>query len=268
MMVGRELAEKYISTRHHEILSKEVLFSVRDLTRRDNRVQHISFDLYKGEILGFAGLIGAGRSELMEGIFGTEPVSSGTMFLNGKPLKISSPYYAVKKGVALVTEDRREKGFFPNFEICRNISTTFNIKKSTCGGLIGLTNIRQERGIAEDMKKNLNIRCSSINQLVVNLSGGNQQKVIIGKWLGINSDLFIFDEPTKGIDVGAKSEIYTIMRKMADEGKGVIMVSSELPELLSICDRIIVMHEGEITSTFTSDEATEEKIMMAATKIL
>jgi D-allose transport system ATP-binding protein len=117
------------------------------------------------------------------------------------------------------------------------------------------------------MRDNLNIRCSGINQLVINLSGGNQQKVIIGKWLGINSSLFIFDEPTKGIDVGAKSEIYTIMRRMADEGKGVIMVSSELPELLSLCDRIIVMHEGEIAADFTSEEATEEKIMRAATTL-
>jgi D-allose transport system ATP-binding protein len=268
MMVGRELAGKYTSARHHESLSREVLFSVRNLTRRDNRVRNINFDLYQGEILGFAGLIGAGRSELMEGIFGTEPISSGAMTLHGKPLKISSPYEAVKKGVALVTEDRREKGFFPNFEIWRNISTTYNSKKSFLGGLAGLTNARQERIIAEDMKKSLNIRCSGINQYVINLSGGNQQKVIIGKWLGVNSDLFIFDEPTKGIDVGAKSEIYTIMRRMADDGKGVIMVSSELPELLSICDRIIVMHEGEMTAVFTSEEATEEKIMMAATKTL
>jgi D-allose transport system ATP-binding protein len=268
MMVGRELADKYTSARHHEALSREIVFSVRNLTRRDNRVRNINFDLYKGEILGFAGLIGAGRSELMEGIFGTQPVSTGTMTLNSYPLKISSPYEAVKKGVALVTEDRREKGFFPNFEIWRNIGMTYNAKRSSFGGLFGLINTKQERAIADDMRKSLNIRCSGINQYVVNLSGGNQQKVIIGKWLGINSDLFIFDEPTKGIDVGAKSEIYMIMRKMADEGKGVIMVSSELPELLSLCDRIIVMHEGEITGEFTSNEATEEKIMIAATKTL
>jgi D-allose transport system ATP-binding protein len=266
MMVGRELAEKYTGARHRESLSRETIFSVRNLTRRDNRVRNISFDLYKGEILGFAGLIGAGRSELMEGIFGTAPISGGTITLNGKVLKISSPYTAVKQGVALVTEDRREKGFFPNFEIWRNIGTTFNAKRSFFGGLAGLTNTRQERALAEDMKESLSIRCSGINQFVINLSGGNQQKVIIGKWLGINSDLFIFDEPTKGIDVGAKSEIYTIMRSMVDKGKGVIMVSSELPELLSICDRIIVMHEGEMTAEFTSEEATEEKIMIAATK--
>jgi D-allose transport system ATP-binding protein len=267
MMVGRELANKYTGARHHEAISKEIIFSVRNLTRRDNRVRNINFDLYKGEILGFAGLIGAGRSELMESIFG-KPISTGTMTLNGYPLKISSSYAAVKKGIALVTEDRREKGFFPNFEIWRNIGMTYNAKRSSFGGLIGLINTRQERTIAEDMRKNLNIRCSGINQYVVNLSGGNQQKVIIGKWLGINPDLFIFDEPTKGIDVGAKNEIYMIMRKMADDGKGVIMVSSELTELLSLCDRIIVMHEGEITAEFTGDEVTEEKIMIAATKTL
>ena len=266
MMVGRELADKYTSTHQHEKHSREIIFSVQNLTRRDRRVRNITFDLYKGEILGFSGLIGAGRSELMEGIFGTAPLSNGIMTLYGKPMKISSPYDAVKKGVALVTEDRRTKGFLPNFEIWRNIGVTYNSKKSFMGGLAGLTNARYERILAQDMKTSLNIRCSGINQMVVDLSGGNQQKVIIGKWLGINSDLFIFDEPTKGIDVGAKSEIYTIMRKMADEGKGVIMVSSELPELLSLCDRIIVMHEGEISAEFSGDEATEEKIMIAATK--
>jgi D-allose transport system ATP-binding protein len=266
MMVGRELAEKYASARQHEQFSREIIFSVKNLTRRDKRARNISFDLYKGEILGFAGLIGAGRSELMEGIFGTAPISSGGMTLRGEPLKISSPYDAVKKGVALVTEDRRAKGFFPNFEIWRNIGAVYNSKKSFLGGLAGFSDTGYEQKLAQDMRQNLNIRCSGINQMVVNLSGGNQQKVIIGKWLGIHADLFIFDEPTKGIDVGAKSEIYTIMRKMADEGKGVIMVSSELPELLSLCDRIIVMHEGEISAVFTSDEASEEKIMIAATK--
>ena len=268
MMVGRELADKYTSTFQHDHHNREVVFSVRNLTRRDKRVRNISFDLCKGEILGFAGLIGAGRSELMEGIFGSSPLADGTLTLNGKPLKISSPYAAVKKGVALVTEDRRTKGFFPNFEIWRNISTTYLTKISFLGGLGGLTKARYERTLAQEMRQALNIRCSGINQLVVNLSGGNQQKVIIGKWLGINSELFIFDEPTKGIDVGAKSEIYTVIRKMADEGKGVIIVSSELPELLSLCDRIIVMHEGEITAEFTGEEATEEKIMMAAIKSL
>ena len=266
MMVGRELTDKYMSVHQAEQRSKEVIFSARNVTRRDRRACNISFDLHKGEILGFAGLIGAGRSELMEGIFGAAPLSSGTMTLNGKPLKISSPYNAVKKGVALVTEDRRSKGFFPNFEIWRNISAAYNSKKSSLGGMVGFTNAKAERKLALDMKQALNIRCSGIEQFVVDLSGGNQQKVIIGKWLGINSDLFIFDEPTKGIDVGAKSEIYMIMRKMADEGKGVIMVSSELPELLSLCNRIIVMHEGEIVTEFAHNEATEEKIMMAATK--
>ena len=265
MMVGRALESKYLGSEKHSKFSKEVIFSVKDITRKDNTVRNISFELHKGEILGFAGLIGAGRSELMEAIFGAKPKSSGEMTLLGKPLIINSPYEAVKKGVAFVTENRRETGFFHNFEIWREISVTYNLKRTKLGGTIGLTNSSRERKIAEKEKNRLNIKCTGIDQMTVNLSGGNQQKVIIGKWLAVDSELFIFDEPTKGIDVGAKSEIYSIMRKMTEEGKGVIMVSSELPELLSTCDRIIVFRDGEMSAEFSSDEATEESIMIAAT---
>lgn len=267
LMVGRELKDKYLSTYKHEDISKEVVFSVRNLTRKDNTVRNISFDLHKGEIIGFAGLIGAGRSELMEGIFGAKPISSGEITLNGKRIKIKSPFDAIKKGIAFVTENRRETGFFQNFEIWREISVTVNLKKSKYGGIWGLTHTKPEREIAEKQTKRINTKCTGIDQLTANLSGGNQQKVIISKWLAIDSDLFIFDEPTKGIDVGAKSEIYQIMRNMVDSGKGVIVVSSELPELLSLCDRIIVFREGEMTSILDSSEATEEKIMFAATAV-
>ena len=267
MMVGRELQDKYLSENKVSSESQEVVFSVKNLTRKDGTAKDISFELHKGEILGFAGLIGAGRSETMEGIFGAKPISSGEVYLQGKKLRIKNPYDALKQGIALVTENRRETGFFQNFEIWKEISVTYNLKRSKMGGMTGLTHEKQERAEAKKQVERLNTKCSGIDQMTVNLSGGNQQKVIIGKWLAVDSDVFIFDEPTKGIDVGAKSEIYGIMRKMAEEGKGVIMVSSELPELLSTCDRIIVFRDGEISGILTSEEATEEKIMYAAVAV-
>jgi D-allose transport system ATP-binding protein len=265
LMVGRELQSKYLSATKHTGGARDVIFSVRNLTRRDRAVRNVSFDLYKGEILGFAGLIGAGRSELMEGIFGAYPISSGELTLNGKKIRVRSPYDAVKKGIALITENRRESGFFSNFEIWREISVMVNLKRSRLGGLLGLTRRKPEREIAETQTKRVNTKCSSIDQLTVNLSGGNQQKVIISKWLAVDPDLFILDEPTKGIDVSAKSEIYRIIRDMVDSGRGVIVVSSELPELLSVCDRIIVFKDGELVADLKNDGLTEEEIMIAAT---
>lgn len=167
----------------------------------------------------------------------------------------------------MVTENRRETGFFQNFEIWRETSVTTNLKKSSMGGFSGLVHEKEEREVAQEQVNRLNTKCSGIDQMTVNLSGGNQQKVIIGKWLAVDSDVFIFDEPTKGIDVGAKSEIYDIMRGMAAQGKAIIMVSSEMPELLSTCDRIIVFRNGEISGILENEEATEEKIMYAAVAV-
>lgn len=265
MMVGRELKSKYLNASHDQQGTNEIIFEVKNITRKDNRVKDVSFNLKKGEILGFSGLIGAGRSELMNAIFGADKISSGEIYLYGKKIVVKNPYNAIKKGLALITENRRETGFFNNFEIAENISIVPFIKSSKLSGTWGLINKDNEIKYANEEKKALNIKCSSIHQNVAELSGGNQQKVIIGKWLAADSKIFIFDEPTKGIDVGAKSEIYTIMRKLADEGKGIIMVSSELPELLSVCDRIVVFKDGKIKTIFNSDEATEENIMLAAT---
>lgn len=266
LMVGRQIKDRFLSTNILSELSKQVIFSVKNMTRKDNTVRNISFELHKGEILGFSGLIGAGRSELMEGIFGAKPISSGVITLNGKEITIKSPYDAIRNGIALVTENRRETGFFQNFEIWREISVTVNLKKSKFAGITGLTHNIEERKIAKEQTKKINTKCTSIDQMTVDLSGGNQQKVIISKWLAVDSDLLIFDEPTKGIDVGAKSEIYQIMRNLSENGKGVIMVSSELPELLALCDRIIVFREGNMVCELNSSEATEEKIMYATTK--
>ncbi|MDI9505934.1 MAG: ATP-binding cassette domain-containing protein [Clostridiales bacterium] len=263
MMVGRQVQERFLRPTPPEA-EPEVLFSVRNLTRRDRKARNISFDVYKGEILGLGGLIGAGRSEAMEGIFGVSPISEGEVYLHGRKLEITNPYSALKQGIAFVTENRRETGFFQNFEIWKNISVTTNLKKSRFGGFTGLTDEKQEREQATHYSEKLRTKCWGIDQMTVNLSGGNQQKVIVGKWLAVNSDVFIFDEPTKGIDVGAKSEIYQIMRDMVDEGKAVVMVSSDMTELLGVCDRIIVFSNGQITKTFMNEEATEEKILYAA----
>jgi D-allose transport system ATP-binding protein len=209
--------------------------------------------------------MGAGRTELMNAIFGAEKKESGSIYLNGEEVKINDTYDAVKKGLALLTENRRETGFFHNFEIYKNISTVENLKYSKLKGATGLININSEKAKAEQHKEALAIKCTSVDQNITKLSGGNQQKVIIGKWLCADAEVILFDEPTRGIDVGSKSEIYKIMRQLVDEGKGVIMVSSELPELLSVCDRILVFRKGEISARLTSAEATEEKIILAAT---
>ena len=264
LMIGREIKDKFVGTKREIAPDEQPTFVVKNLTRKDGTCRNINFEVYKGEILGFAGLIGAGRSECMEGIFGAKTISSGEVYYNGKKLKIHNPYDAMKQGIAMVTENRRETGFFPNFPIWKEIAVSTSLKKSTLGGFTGMVQTKSEKNIAEKFTKKLSIKCTGVNQMTYNLSGGNQQKVIISKWLAVDSNIFIFDEPTKGIDVGAKSEIYAIMRSMAEEGKTIIMVSSEMPELLSTCDRIIVFRDGEISGIFNSDEATEEKIMLAA----
>lgn len=265
MMVGRELQYKYNQSIGNKNTKNEVIFEVKNLTRKDGKVKNVSFRLCRGEILGFAGLIGSGRTELMDAIVGSSPIQSGEIWLNNKLLKIKNPYQAVKNKIAYITENRKESGIFHNFEIWKNISVSSLVFTSKYGGLYGLVNKREEMEKAEVQKENLKIKCSSIEQNITELSGGNQQKVIIARWLLAGADLFIFDEPTRGIDIGSKSEIYKIMRNLADEGKGVIVVSSELPELLSICDRIAVFHQGKLNAMIPIEEATEEKIMKKAT---
>jgi D-allose transport system ATP-binding protein len=243
----------------------EEVFKVVNLQTMDNRVRNVSFTLRRGEILGFAGLIGSGRSELMEAIFGARELRSGYLEFRGKRISVKSPYEAVKAGMAFVTEDRRKTGFFPNFSIAENISVLPFLKSARRQLSLERIDFSQEKAFGADYKAKLRIRCASPNQNIGELSGGNQQKAIIAKWLAANSDLFIFDEPTRGIDVGAKSEIYQIMRQLADDGKGILMVSSELPELLSVCDRIAVYKDGCIASVLDNADATEENIMHIAT---
>lgn len=265
MMVGRKIKGTYHNESGVDLQKEPIIFEVRSISRKDNKVRNVSFEVHKGEIVGFAGLVGSGRSELMNAIFGAEPKSSGQLFLKGKEIKINNPYEAIKHGLGMVTENRKETGFFHNFDIKQNISILPFIKSSKAKGLYGLVNGNAETEYAKSQKQELRIKCRDIDQNITELSGGNQQKIILGKWLSAGTEVFIFDEPTKGIDVGSKSEIYVLMRKLASEGKGVVVISSELPELLSVCDTINVFREGEIKGTFSIQEATEEKIIKTST---
>lgn len=265
MMVGREIKGTYFGDPDVDMNKQPVIFEVKNITRADGKCRNVSFQLHKGEILGFAGLVGAGRTETMEAIFGAHPKSAGQVFLKGKELNIKSPYSAIKQGLGMVTENRRETGFLDNFSIKQNISIVPYIKQSSAGGLGGMVNSQQENEWADKQKTDMRIKCTSVNQMAVDLSGGNQQKVILGKWMAADTEVIIFDEPTKGIDIGSKSEIYILMRKLANEGKGVLMVSSELTELLSVCDRIAVFRDGKIRMTFDNKDANEENIVKTST---
>ena len=262
LMVGRELEKSY--QEGHGSFG-EVVFEVKNLSRKDGKVQDFHMQVRKGEIVGLSGLVGAGRSEAMEAIFGAVPRTSGEILLEGKRLAIHTPYDALKNGIGLVTENRRETGFFQNFSNKRNISIASLLKKSKLGGVCGLIQEKSEKKMAEKAKLDLQIKWASDAQLTKNLSGGNQQKVILGKWISAGVKVLIFDEPTKGIDVGTKSEIYKMMRRLAENGIIVIVVSSEMPELLAVCDRIMVMAEGKVRGEFDIAEATEEKLAMLAT---
>jgi ABC-type sugar transport system, ATPase component len=265
MMVGRAVNERHLKRQDSEHNGTETILKVEGLTRKDEKVRDVSFELRKGEILGFAGLIGSGRTELMNAIYGASPIKAGRIELFGKEIEVKSPYHAIKLGIGHVTENRKESGFLKNFEIWKNISICKLLKESSLSGTWGLVDSKNEIKLAEKFKQAVNIKCSSVEQNITELSGGNQQKVLVAKWLAAGSRLIIFDEPTKGIDIGARGEIYKIMRDLAESGVGVLVVSSELPELLSVCDRIIVFREGAINGTLSNEEATEEKIMMAAT---
>ena len=262
LMVGRELEKSY--QEGHGSFG-EVVFEVKNLSRKDGKVSDFHMQVRKGEIVGLSGLVGAGRSEAMEAIFGAVPKTSGEILLEGKRLTIHTPYDALKNGIGLVTENRRETGFFQNFSNKRNISIASLLKKSKFGGVCGLIQEKNEKEMAEKAKQDLQIKWAGDAQLTKNLSGGNQQKVILGKWISAGVKVLIFDEPTKGIDVGTKSEIYKMMRRLAENGIIVIVVSSEMPELLAVCDRIMVMAEGKVRGEFDIAEATEEKLAMLAT---
>ena len=265
MMVGRELQKTFFGEKDVEYTPENILFRAEHISRRDKKTKDISFELYKGEVLGVAGLVGAGRTELMNAFFAGESYEEGRIWLNGKELPIGTPYTSIQNGIAMITENRRETGIFPNFGIKENLVLVNRLLKSRWGGFYGRIHPRWDQELAEKEREEMQVKCSSLAQMITELSGGNQQKVIVGKWMAANAEMIIFDEPTKGIDIGTKTEMYRIMRGLAQKGIGVIMISSEMPELLGICDRIMVLNDGRLKGILNKEEVTEERILQTAT---
>jgi ribose transport system ATP-binding protein len=259
MMVGRVTYETH-KTSSGVGANAPVVLKVENLCSQD--VEDVSFELHKGEILGFAGLIGAGRTEVARLIFGADRKTKGDIYLNGKKVNITSPYDAVRHGIGYLSEDRKRFGLALGMSVGNNIVLS-NLEDFIKAGLI---NERKIESSANEYIGKINIKTPSAKQLVKNLSGGNQQKVIIAKWLLRDCDILIFDEPTRGIDVGAKSEIYKIINNLAEMGKSIIMISSELQELLRMSDRILVMCEGVHTATLDIAESDQQAIMKYATQ--
>lgn len=259
LMVGRALEEEYPKTvleRGRELLTLEGISG--------GIVNNVSLTLYQGEILGLAGLVGAGRTELARIIFGADPKEDGRVTLEGKEINPRSPREAIDLGIGLLTEDRNAYGLITQMGVQENI-TLANVREILSGGFISAS---KEAAAAHRFVDELRIKTPSIEQEVENLSGGNRQKVVLARWLFTNSKVLIFDEPTSGIDVGVKYEIYMLMGKLAREGIGVLVISSELPELLGVCDRIAVMCEGRLTGILEREHATQERIMSMATSYI
>jgi ribose transport system ATP-binding protein len=258
MMVGRELhLEGLYGT--GEIKRDSVLLQVENLGS-EGRFSGVSFDLHQGEILGMAGLIGAGRTDVALAIFGAIGISGGQVLLGGKRCNFRSPHDAVAAGIAYLPENRGLDGIFHELSVRENISVTHLDSHSR----FGIVDAGSESREAQSFVDQLNIQTPGLGQAILNLSGGNQQKVILGRWLAVKPRLLIVDEPTKGIDIGAKQEIYQLLHKLAQDGVGVILISSELPEVLGLSDRILVMHEGRLAGILDHSEASEENIMMLA----
>ena len=254
-MVGRKLENLFPPKQN--VPTMEKLLEVRNIVRK-GILHDISFDLFKGEILGIAGLMGAGRSELARAIFGADPVDSGDVIMNGRKLSLKSPPDAIKAGIAYLSENRKEEGLAVKMRLSENI-TMANVQEISRH--FGVLSRSRELEAAQRYVKKLLIRTPSLSQVVNNLSGGNQQKVVLGKWLFCDSKILIFDEPTRGIDVGTKYSIYELIGALAREGRGVIVISSDLPEILGLTDRLLVLYEGNLMATLTTAETTQEEVL-------
>lgn len=260
MMVGRTIYEA--APEVPENPSQEVVLEVKNLNR-GHVLKDVSFKLKRGEILGFAGLVGAGRTEAARAVFGADPIDSGEIYVLGQKVQIKSPLDAVKYGIGYLSEDRKRYGLALKMDVETNVVLAA-FKKFL--SFLGWVNQAGTRAMTERFVQALSIKTPSLQQKVQNLSGGNQQKVIIGKWLTADTNILIFDEPTRGIDVGAKSEIYRLLNDLVQQGKSIIVISSELPEILRISHRVVVMCEGRVTGELDIAEATQEKIMTYATQ--
>lgn len=260
MMVGREIVDVFPKL---EAEIGDVVFEAKNIIRADHKVRDVSIFVRKGEILGIGGLVGAGRSELVEGIFGMHKLESGEIYVKGEKVTVHSPNDIIKKGVALVTEDRKVTGLNLSGTINDNIAMVA-IKKLLTNGLYDK---RKAKKASQEYIEKLKIKTPSGEKIVGDLSGGNQQKVIIAKWLLNDPDIIIMDEPTRGIDVGAKRDIYLLIGSLVQQGKSVIMISSEIPELMGVCDRIAVMCEGNLSGEVMREEFSQERIMTLASAI-
>ncbi|MGB0090719.1 MAG: sugar ABC transporter ATP-binding protein [Planifilum fulgidum] len=260
LMVGRELKNIYPpkSTR-----GKKEILRVENLSR-EGVFHQIRFTLYEKEVLGIFGLVGAGRTEMSRALCGIDPKDSGQVWLDGKPVAIDSVSQAIQQGIVYLTEDRKNQGLFLDLSVKRNIVSS-NLQAVSSGLFIDPV---KEKKMAEHFSEKLNVKTPSLDQSIGSLSGGNQQKAMIAKWLSTHPKVLLLDEPTRGIDVGAKSEIYKMLRELADDGKGIIVISSELPEVIGICDRVLVMHQGRIVGEVSGERINEEEIIRLASGIV
>ena len=263
MMVGRDLENRFPSKVHE---TGETVLEVRNFTTLyEPKVKNVSLELKKGEILGVSGLVGSRRTELVEAIFGARTLESGELYLNGELIKINTPVDAIKHGFALITEERRETGIYPVADIKFN-TTIANVHAYK--GFLGLLDNGKMTSDTDDQIQKMRIKTPHQKELIRALSGGNQQKVIIGRWLLLNPDILLMDEPTRGIDVGAKYEIYQLMLDLVSQGKSIIMVSSEMPELIGITDRIAVMSNGHLAGVVNTKETTQAELFKLTTEYL
>ncbi len=259
MMVGRALPPREA---RRSLQGTDVVLEVRGLKGR-TRIRDVSFALHRGEILGLAGLVGAGRTEVAQAIFGIDRLDGGQIFVEGRRVRLGSPSEAIALGMGMVPEDRKDMGLFLEMALKMNITVAGLARWSRAG----FVSARQEQAVAVEGVRSLSIHAASVDQMVNSLSGGNQQKAVLARWLALKPRILILDEPTHGIDVGSKAEIYQIMGRLAESGVSILLISSELPEILRVSDRIIVMHEGRIRATLNRDEATQERIMAFATAL-
>ncbi|WP_430610274.1 sugar ABC transporter ATP-binding protein [Enterococcus sp. DIV0876] len=257
-MVGRALSDYYPKK---EAVIGEVVFEVKNMTAASHVFKDIDFSVRAGEILGFSGLMGAGRTEVMRSIFGLDKIESGNFFIDGKEVFPSSPSKAIENGIGFLTENRKTEGLILDFPIIDNISLP-SIDQFSKKGFV---DSQTERSFVDLMIERLRIKTMSAKDIVGELSGGNQQKVVLAKWIGVGPKVLILDEPTRGVDVGAKREIYQLMNELAERGIAILMVSSDLPEVLGVSDRIIILHEGRIAGELSREDATQEAIMTYAT---
>jgi ribose transport system ATP-binding protein len=262
LMVGREIGDIYPPKRDSSTCSKETIFEIREFSD-GKRFQNISFDLKEGEILGLAGLVGAGRSEVAQSVCALNSKISGEVYYQGSRIDIKSPGESIKHGIVYLTEDRKSAGLFLDLSIKWNISAMklLNVSKK------GLIQNHLETNQCDTFIRELGIKCSGMNQNLSSLSGGNQQKVLLAKLLTVKPRIVFMDEPTRGIDVGAKNEIHRLIRKLANQGTGIVLISSELPEIVGMCDRVVVMHEGRLSGVVVDEEINEKKIIQLASGV-